>query len=85
MFFSQLLRNLSPFLENWNLHSVSDFSVGILNFGKLEQVTAAIKEGMFSCICITHSYLETCRMANTVDPNQMPHNVASDQGLYTVC
>ena len=33
---------------------------------------------------LTHSYLETFNrvIGNSADPNQMPHNVASDQGLH---
>ena len=33
---------------------------------------------------LTHSYRETCKrfIANSADPDQMPHHVASDQGLH---
>ena len=33
---------------------------------------------------LTHSYLESVKgsKANSADPDQMPHNVASDQGLH---
>ena len=33
---------------------------------------------------LTHSYLEAHKrvMANNADPDQTPHNVASDQGLH---
>ena len=40
-------------------------------------------EGMLHAYTLTHSYWETCKgVIGSVDPDQMPHHVASDKGLH---
>ena len=57
-----------------NISKINDFQFSYLVYF----------EWLFMLVILTHSYLETCIRVkgNSADPDQTPHNVASDQGLH---